>query len=416
MEAALSAPVVQPEQESSVADHVIRLEAQYLLQNYARLPIVLHRGKGCYVYDTSGKRYLDLIAGIGVNSLGYAHPRMTKLIREQVGLLIHASNLYYHEYAGPLAEKISKASGLRRVFFCNSGTEANEAALKMAKAHGHSISSDKFEIVALDNSFHGRTMGALSVTGQESYRRNFEPLIPGVRFVKRNDVEALEQAVNHRTAGIILELVQGEGGVYPISAEYANKARELADRHDAILIFDEIQCGVGRTGTHFAYQQMDTPVLPDVMTAAKPIACGLPLGFVAANEKAAAGLGKGQHGTTYGGGPLVCRVALEFLEILDTLLPTISETGSYFRMRLTELAQKHSFIKEVRGAGLIIGVEMDFPCKQMVLDGINEGILVNCTHDYVIRMLPPYILTEQDVDRAISVLNRVFKKAKPPAA
>ena len=412
MEAALSTPVPL----ISVADHVMELEAQYLLQNYARLPIVLHRGKGCYVYDTSGKRYLDLIAGIGVNSLGYAHPRMTKLIREQVGLLIHASNLYYHEYAGPLAEKLAKASGMQRVFFCNSGTEANETALKMAKAHGHAISPEKFEIVALDNSFHGRTLGALSVTGQESYRRNFEPLIPGARFVKRNDIEALEQAVSHRTAGIILELVQGEGGVYPVSTEYARKARELADRHNAILIFDEIQCGVGRTGTHFAYQQMDPPVLPDVMTAAKPIACGLPLGFVAANEKAAAGLGKGQHGTTYGGGPLVCRVALEFMDILDTLLPSISETGSYFRMRLTELAQKHSFIKEVRGAGLMIGVEIDVPCKQLVLDGINEGILINCTHDYTIRMLPPYILTEQDVDRAITVLNRVFKKAKPPAA
>jgi acetylornithine/N-succinyldiaminopimelate aminotransferase len=412
MEAALSTPVVS----TSVADHVIGLEAQYLLQNYARLPIVLQRGKGCYVYDTSGKRYLDLIAGIGVNSLGYAHPRMTKLIREQVGLLIHASNLYYHEYAGPLAEKLSKTSGMPRLFFCNSGTEATEAALKMAKAHGHGISPEKFEIVALDNSFHGRTLGALSVTGQESYRRNFEPLIPGARFVKRNDIEALEQAVSHRTACIILELLQGEGGVYPVSTEYARKARELADRHNAILIFDEIQCGVGRTGTHFAYQQMDPPVMPDVMTAAKPIACGLPLGFVAANERAAAGLGKGQHGTTYGGGPLVCRVALEFMEILDTLLPSISETGSYFRMRLTELAQKHSFIKEVRGAGLMIGVEIDFPCKQIVLDGINEGILVNCTHDYTIRMLPPYILTEQDVDRAITVLNRVFKKAKPPAA
>ena len=252
--------------EAVLSPTVIELEAQYLLQNYARLPLVLERGKGCYVYDTVGNRYLDLIAGIGVNALGYSHPRITKVIKEQAGRLIHSSNLYYHQYTGPLAERISKLSGLARIFFCNSGTEANEAALKMAKAHGRGISEDKFEIVALDNSFHGRTLGALSVTGQESYRRNFEPLLPGVHFVPRNDIAALEQIVSHRTAGIILELVQGEGGIYPLTTEYIRKARELADRHDAILIFDEIQCGVGRPGTHFAYQLQDPPVLPDVMT------------------------------------------------------------------------------------------------------------------------------------------------------
>lgn len=398
------------------ANSAVELEAQYLLQNYGRLPLVLARGKGCYIYDTAGNRYLDLIAGIGVNALGYSHPRITKVIKEQAGRLIHCSNLYYHEYSGPLAERISKLSGLARIFFCNSGTEANEAALKMAKAHGRAVSPDKFEIVALDNSFHGRTLGALSVTGQESYRRNFEPLIPGIRFVPRNDIGALEQMVTHRTAGIILELVQGEGGIYALTGEYIRKARELADRHNAILIFDEIQCGVGRTGTHFAYQLQDPPILPDVITVAKPIACGLPLGVVAANERAAAGLGKGQHGTTYGGGPLSCRVALEFFDVLETLLPAISEVGSYFRMRLTELSKKYSFIKEVRGVGMMIGVELDFPCKQIVLDCIQEGMLINCTHDYTLRALPPYIMTEHDVDRAITVLNRVFKRTKRPEA
>ncbi len=253
---------------------------------------------------------------------------------------------------------------MARIFYCNSGTEANETALKMAKAHGHAISPDKFEIVSLDNSFHGRTIGALSVTGQESYRRDFEPLMPGVHFVPRNDITALEQVVNERTAGIILELVQGEGGIYPMTEAYIRKARELADRYNAILIFDEIQCGVGRTGTYFAYQLLDPPVMPDVMTAAKPVACGLALGVVAANERAAAGLGKGKHGTTFGGGPLVCRVGLEFFDILDGLLPHISEVGSYFRMRLTELSRRYSFIKEVRGVGLMIGVELEFPGKQ----------------------------------------------------
>ena len=377
---------------------------------------MLQRGKGCYVYDTSGKRYLDFVAGIGVNSLGYAHPRLTKVIREQAGRLIHSSNLYYHEYAGPLAERLSRASGLARVFFCNSGAEANETALKMAKAHGHAISPDKFEIVALDNSFHGRTIGALSVTGQESYRRDFEPLMPGVRFVPRNDITALEQVVSDRTAGIILELVQGEGGIYPMTEEYIRKARELADRYNAILIFDEIQCGVGRTGTYFAYQLLDPPVMPDVITVAKPIASGLALGVVACNERAAAGLGPGKHGTTFGGGPLVCRAGLEFFNLLDELLPRISEVGSYFRMRLTELSRRFSFIKEVRGVGLMIGVELEFPCKPLVLDCLEQGLLINCTHDYTLRALPPYIITEQEVDRAITVLKRVFKNAKAPQA
>src|SRR5258707_7686544 len=248
--------------EATISPSIADLEKQYLLQNYARYPVVLQRGKGCYLYDTSGKRYLDLLAGIGVNALGHAHPRLTKVIREQAGRLLHTSNLYYHEYAGPLAERLSRASGLARIFYCNSGAEANETALKTAKAHGHAISPDKFEIVSLDNSFHGRTVGALSVTGQESYRRDFEPLMPGVHFVPRNDVTALEQVVNDRNAGIIIELVQGEGGIYPMTEAYIRKARELADRYNAILIFDEIQCGVGRTVTSFAYHFLDPPGTP----------------------------------------------------------------------------------------------------------------------------------------------------------
>jgi acetylornithine/N-succinyldiaminopimelate aminotransferase len=403
--------------ESSVAvtpEHpsVQDLEQQYLLQNYARLPLVIHRGKGVYVYDTSGKRYLDLIAGIGVNALGYAHPRLTKIIREQAGLLLHTSNLYYHEYQGPLAERISKISGLDRVFFCNSGTEAMEGALKMVRAHGRKIDPSKIEVVALENSFHGRSFGALSITGQEKYRSPFEPLVPGARFVPRNDIAALEQVVCNRTAGIVLELVQGEGGIFPMTVEYVQKARELADRYDAFLVFDEIQCGIGRPGTYFSYQMFDPAILPDIAIAAKPLACGIPFGFIAAKEPAAQSIGPGMHGTTFGGGPLACRVALEFFDILDGLLPHIAETGSYFRMRLTDLAKRYGFIKEVRGVGLMIGVDLDLPGKQIVLDAMSEGLLINCTHDTVLRMLPPYILTEQDVDRAITVLNRVFKKTK----
>ena len=397
---------------SAVDSAVIDLEKQYVLQNYARFPLVIHRGKGCYVYDTAGKRYLDLVSGIGVNALGYGHPRLTKIIREQAGLILHTSNLYYHEYQGPLAERIAKASGLDRVFFCNSGAESMEGALKMARAHGTKIDRAKIEVVALENSFHGRTMGALSITGQPKYRYDFEPLVPGARFVPRNDIGALELAVTQHTAAIVLEIVQGEGGIFPMTTEYVTKARELADRYNALLVFDEIQCGVGRPGTYFAYQMFDPAIMPDVMVAAKPLACGIPFGFVAANERAAVAIAPGMHGTTFGGGPLACRVALEFFDILDSLLPQIAETGSYFRMRLTELAKRYGFIQEVRGVGLMIGVELDMPGKQIVLDCMADGLLINCTHETVLRMLPPYILTEQDVDRAITVLNRVFKKVK----
>src|SRR5580698_3385908 len=273
--------------ETSVLDRVRALENEYLLQTYARYPLVLERGKGCYVFDPAGKRYLDFITGIGVNALGYAHPRISKVIREQSARLLHTSNLYYHAYQGPLAERLAKVSGLRRTFFCNSGAESMEGALKMARAHGHKISPEKFEIVALHNSFHGRTLGALSITGQEKYRRDFEPLLPGARFIPHNDIVALEQTVNERTAGIVLEWIQGEGGIHPISNEFGRKARELADRYDALLVFDEIQCGVGRPGTYFAYQQADPVVLPDIMVAAKPLACGIPLGVIVANQRAA---------------------------------------------------------------------------------------------------------------------------------
>jgi acetylornithine/N-succinyldiaminopimelate aminotransferase len=409
------AATLPPAQEvASSLEEIAGLEREYLLQNYARYPLALHRGKGCYVYDLDGNRYLDLISGIGVNALGYAHPRITKVIRQQAGLLLHSSNLYYHEYQGRLAQRLAKVTGLERTFLCNSGTESMEGALKMIRAHGNSIGANKNEIISLDNSFHGRTLGALSITGQAKYRTPFEPLVPGARFVDRNDIEALEAAVTGNTAGIVLEFIQGEGGILPISEQFARKARELADKHNALLVFDEIQCGVGRPGAYFAYQLLDPVVLPDIVLIAKPMACGIPLGAIVANEKAARTIKLGMHGSTFGGGPLACRVALEFFDILEQLLPSINSIGGYFRMRLTELMRTFPFIKEIRGPGLMIGVELDFPCKQLVLDGIKEGILFNCTHETVLRFLPPYILTEQDVDRAITALTKVFKNAKRP--
>lgn len=405
----------QPPVTTSVADTVVGLERNYLLQNYSRYPIVLRQGKGVWLADVNGRRYLDLISGIGVNALGHAHPRITRVIREQAGLLIHGSNLYYHQYQGPLAKRLTEISGLDRAFFSNSGTEAMEGALKMVRAHGGKISPDKFEIVALDNSFHGRTLGALSITGQPKYRKDFEPLLPGVKFVAANDAAALEEAVNERTAGIVLECIQGEGGVYPLSVEYARKARELATKVDALLVFDEIQCGVGRPGRHFAYQLAEPAIPPDVVLAAKPLACGLPLGAILANEKAAASIGPGMHGTTFGGGALACRVALEFLDILDGLLSHIHVVGGQIRAEFNEMKRHFSFIKDVRGFGLMIGVELDVPGKQIVLDAIEEGLLINCTHDTVIRLLPPYILSEKEADRAIKGLTKIFRKVKPTA-
>lgn len=400
---------VQP--ETSVLERIQKLESEYLLQNYARYPLVLQRGKGCYVYDASGKRYLDFIAGIGVNALGHAHPRLVKTIRAQAGLILHTSNLYYHEYQGPLAERLAKISGLQRTFFCNSGTEAMEGALKMIRSHGRKISPEKYEVISLHNSFHGRTFGSLSITGQEKYRRDFEPLLAGAKFVPANDLTALEQMVSERTAGIVIEWIQGEGGIFPMTTEYARKARELADRFDALLVFDEIQCGVGRVGKYFAYQLADPVVLPDIMVAAKPLACGIPLGVIVANERAAKSIGPAMHGSTFGGGPLACRVAIDFLDILEGLLPHIEQAGAYFRGKLEALRSRFPFIKEVRGRGLMVGMDLSIPGKQIVLDAMADGLLINCTHDTVLRFLPPYIVTEKEIDRAVRILQKALKAA-----
>lgn len=388
------------------------LEREYLLQNYARYPLVLARGKGCHVYDLEGRRYLDFIAGIGVNALGHAHPRIVAAIREQAGLLIHTSNLYYNQYQGPLAKRLAGISGLQRTFFANTGTEAMEGAIKMVHAHGRAIHPEKYEILSLENSFHGRTLGALSITGQAKYREPFEPLIPGVKFIPVNDLAALEAAFGERTAGIVLEMIQGEGGIYPLTHEFVAKARELADRYNALLVADEIQCGVGRPGTYFAYQRSHPVILPDVMAAAKPLACGIPLGVIVANERAAAAIKPGMHGSTFGGGALACRVALEFLDVLDELLPSIQRVGGYFHVVLNELARKHGFVKEVRGFGLMLGMELTIPGKQIVLDAMAEGLLINCTHETVLRFLPPYIATEKEVDQAVKTLAKLFAKVK----
>lgn len=392
-------------------EQVMDLEKAYVLQNYGRYPLLLLRGEGAYVWDDRGRQYLDLISGIGVNGLGHAHPRIVKVIREQAALMIHCSNLYYNPYQGILAKRLASISGLQRTFFANSGTEAMEGAIKMIRSHGHAISPSKYEIVSLENSFHGRSTGALALTGQPKYRKDFEPLLPGVKYVPKQDIAALEAAVNENTAGIALEVVQGEGGIYPIDEAFLRKARALADRYNALLVFDEIQCGVGRVGKYFAYQMHEPAVMPDIMVTAKPIAAGLPLGVICANEKAAVSIGAGMHGTTFGGGPLACRVGIEALDVLEELLPSIREVGAYFKEQLRRLATRHRMIKEVRGVGLMLGVELDRPGKDLVIDCMNEGLLINCTNNTVLRFLPPFVLRKKDVDRAIKVLDKVLKRA-----
>ncbi|MEZ5353022.1 MAG: aspartate aminotransferase family protein [Bryobacteraceae bacterium] len=405
----LASPIEVESEVKDLAQTIVDREKQYVLQNYGRYPLALHRGKGCYLYDFAGKRYLDLISGIGVNGLGHAHPRIVRTVRQQVAQLVHCSNLYYQEHQGLLAEKLVRMSGLARAFFCNSGAEGMETAIKMIRSHGSHRDPAKHEIVTFENSFHGRTIGAISITGQPKYRKDFEPLLPGVKFVPFNDLEALESAVDERTAGVVIEVIQGEGGVYSVSEAVLRKARALCDRYDALLVFDEIQCGVGRTGTYFAYQLFDPPVTPDVVVTAKPLAAGFPLGAVIANEKAAAAIAPGMHGTTFGGGVLACRVACEFLDILEDLLPQIRDRGDYFRRKLNALAAKHRVVKQVRVTGLMIGVELYVPGKQCVVDAMNLGLLINCTHETVLRFLPPYIISEKEIDKACRILDRVLK-------
>src|ERR1700687_2528164 len=322
-------------------EEVIQREKQFLLQTYNRYPLAIERGKGVFLFDLDGKKYLDFVAGLGVNALGHGHPRIVKAIREQAARAIHLSNLYYNEFQGRLAEKLCTLSGLQRTFFSNSGTEAIEGSIKLARLAGKRIGgAAKSHLVALEGSYHGRTFGSMSVPGQDKYRKGFEPLLEDVKFVPRNDAEALRAAVNDETCAIVLEPIFGEGGIYECSVEFMQEGRTLADRHRVALIFDEIQCGLGRTGTIFAFQSFG--VTPDIVAIAKPIAAGIPLGAFLARADFATAISPGQHGTTFGGGPLACRIALEFLSIVEEekLLENVNKVGAYLQQQLQELVGK----------------------------------------------------------------------------
>jgi predicted acetylornithine/succinylornithine family transaminase len=403
-------------------EQIFELEKKYLLGTYNRYPVVFTRGKGVFLYDLEDKRYLDFVSGLGVNALGHAHPRIVKTIREQAAKLIHVSNLYYHEYQGALAEKLctlagGASGGTFRAFFQNSGTEAIEGSIKLARLAGHRAGGEgKSRLVALEGSYHGRTFGALSLTGQEKHRKGFEPMLEEVTFVRQNDVEGLRAAVNDNTCAIVLEPIFGEGGIYECSVEFLQECRAAADRHKAALIFDEIQCGLGRTGTMFAFQTFG--VTPDIVAIAKPIAAGLPLGAFIAKEEFASAISPGQHGTTFGGGPLACRVALEFLAIVEDekLLENVNKVGAYLQSELKTIVEKSAAAKEVRGRGFMQGINLEIPARPIVDEALGEGVLFNSTQDTVVRFLPPFLLEEKHVDKGIRVLKKLLQKKRKAAA
>ncbi len=389
-------------------------ENKLLLQTYERNPILFTGGHGVFLTDEHGNDYLDLLSGIGVSALGYGHPAIEQAIVAQSKQLIHTSNLFFHERTAELALRLTEISGMDRVFFCNSGTEAWEAALKLARAHSEKVRAEGGKLgtrfLALEHSFHGRTIGSVATTHKLRYRTPFAPVMPDVEFVRFNDVDDLRAHFSDEVCGICIETVQGEGGIHPVSQEFFAAARELCNHTGALLIADEIQCGFGRTGKWFAYQHFG--IQPDVTTIAKPLAGGLPIGAMLSNEHAAAAITPGMHGTTFGGNPLASAVAIAVIDEIRNahLLEHVTEVGTYFLSSLRDLATKHPAITDVRGIGLMLGIELDSEqlAKEAAAALLQQRIIVNRTSETVLRFLPPYILERQHVDTAIAALDGIL--------
>ncbi len=389
---------------TTTAPDVIALESTHVLQVYRRAPVVFDRGAGCRLFDVAGRSYLDFISGIGVCALGHGHPRLTAAIAAQAQELIHTSNLFFHPLQGQLAARLAALTGLPRAFFCNSGAEAVEAALKFARRYWYAEGSPRPGLVALERGFHGRTAGALSATWDEHYRAPFAPLVPDVTFVAADDPAALRNAVSDRTAGVIVEPLQGEGGVRPLSGSMAAALGEVCAATGALLIADEVQSGLGRTGVPFYSSAIG--LKPDVMALGKALGAGVPIGATMLSERVAAKAGFGDHGSTYGGNLLACRAALVFLdELTGGLLAHVEQTGRYIEARLRTLAGERTYIRELRGAGLIWGLELDRPAAPVVEAALSRGLLINRTAETVVRLLPPYIITREDVDRMVDLLS-----------
>ena len=390
---------------------IMKRAEEAVLHTYNRYPLVLEKGEGVYLYDTEGKQYLDFAAGIAVQGLGYHYPGYDEALKAQIDKLMHTSNLFYNIPAMEAAEKLTKASGMSKVFFTNSGTEAIEGALKAARKYAWlKDRRDDHEIIAMRHSFHGRSMGALSVTGNEAYQAPFRPLIGGIRFANYNDLESVRAQITERTCGIILETIQGEGGIYPATEEFLKGVKALCEEHDILLILDEIQCGMGRTGHMFAWQEYG--VKPNVMTCAKALGCGVPVGAFVLDEKAANGsLDPGDHGTTYGGNPFACAAVSTVLDLFerDGIVEHVREAGAYLTERLDELAERYDFIEERRGKGLIQGLAIQGrPVSEIVVKSQEMGLLVITAGNNVLRLVPPLIIEKQHVDEMIEKLIRAF--------
>ena len=395
-----------------ITDDVLAESQQYLMNTYGRQPLVLVKGRGAKVYDSDGREYLDFVSGVAVNNLGHCHPRVVVALQKQAQRLMHVSNHYHNEPQINLAKALVRNSFADKAFFCNSGTEAIEAAIKLARRYSREVlKKDRYEIVTMAGSFHGRTMGSLSATAQMKIHKTFEPLLEGFRYVPFNDLTAAEQAVNERTCAILVEPLQGEGGVNVPEPGYLGGLRDLCNRHNILLVLDEVQTGMGRTGRLFAYEH--TGIQPDVAALAKGLGAGMAIGALIATNRAAQAFTPGSHGSTFGGNPLACAAALASLEALledNIIIPAVEHLGRHFRERLAGLRQKYAFIKDVRGMGLLIGMELDFEGKDVVSACLKEGFLINCTMDTVLRFMPPLIITEEEIDRLIDTLDRVFSK------
>lgn len=393
---------------SATAEQVKALEAQHVLQTYKRQPVVFVRGEGCHLYDESGRDYLDFITGIGVVVLGHAHPGLAAVVADQAKTLVHTSNLYYHPLQGQLAARLSRLSGLQRSFFCNSGTEAVEACLKFARRYWYSKGvKHRTKYVALEHGFSGRSMGALSVTANAHYREPFEPLIPGVTFVPPDDIGALEAAITDETAAIIAEPIQGEGGIRPLSPGFAQAVARVTKATGALLIADEIQCGLGRTGWPFHFQALGWS--PDLVTVGKAIGSGIPVGAALVSETIAQQIFAGDHGSTYGGNLLATRAALFVLDQIEGgLMEHVRAVGAIFEQQLLRLQRTHSLIREVRGAGVMRGLELTIDAQPVIDGALKAGLLVNRTAERVVRMLPAFTVTPSDIERAVGVLDEVL--------
>ena len=391
---------------------LIKESQRFLMNTYARQPLVLVKGRGTRVFDSEGKEYVDFVSGVAVNNLGHCNPRVVVALQKQAQRLMHVSNHFHIEPQIALAKTLAKHSFADKAFFCNSGTEAIEAAIKLSRRYSREVlKKDRYEIITMRGSFHGRTYGAVSATAQEKLQAGFEPMVPGFRYVPFNDIAAVEQAVNDRTCAVLVEPVQGEGGVQVPSDGYLKELRTICDRHDLLLMLDEIQTGMGRTGRLFAYEHAG--ITPDVMALAKGLGAGMPIGALLATEKASQGFAPGSHGSTFGGNPLACAVALAAIDALledNIIIQNVGALGRHFQDRLRTLKGKYPFVKDVRGKGLLVGMELDFECKDIVAACMREGFLINCTANTVLRFIPPLIISEEEIDQLTDVLNGIFRK------